>query len=103
MLFRSEIQAAVAAAGGASSIIVNTYNGHLFPGQTGLVEALGRLGVPMVVAALRNPYDLRCVPAHAAAVAAWDYSRLTMEALVPILRGEAAPRGKLPVALEGRA
>ena len=64
--------------------------------------ALGKLDIPMAAVALRNPYDLRYAPAHAAAVAAWDYSRLTLEALVPILTGEAKPQGRLPIALERR-
>jgi beta-N-acetylhexosaminidase len=81
---------------------VCTYNGHLFPGQRALVQALGALGIPMAQVALRNPYDLRCAPEGAAAVAAWDYAGPTLEALVPILSGEAIPTGRMPVALEGR-
>lgn len=95
-----EIRGAVDAARGHSSIFVNTYNGHLFPGQGALVRALGELGIPMAVVALRNPYDLREVPMGAAALAAWDYSAPTLEALVPILTGEAKAEGRLPVALE---
>lgn len=97
-----EIRAAVEAARGRSAILVNTYNGHLFPGQGALVRALGELGIPMAVVALRNPYDLRDTPPHAAALAAWDYSAPTLEALVPILTGEAKPQGRLPIALERR-
>lgn len=97
-----EIRAAAEAARGHSAIFVNTYNGHLFPGQGALVRALGELGIPMAVIALRNPYDLRETPPHAAAVAAWDYSLPTLEALVPILTGGARPQGTLPIALERR-
>jgi len=94
-----EVQAAVNAAKGHSSIIVGTCNGHFFPGQIALAEALGRLNIPMAVAALRNPYDLRYAPGHAAAIAAWDYSRPTLEALVPVLTGEVEPQGRLPISL----
>lgn len=85
---------------GCSAVFVNTYNAHLFPGQQALVQALGQLGVPMAVVALRNPYDLRSAPQEAAAVAAWDYSMATLEALAPILARQAAPLGTLPIALE---
>ena len=38
--------------------MLGTCNAHLKPGQLALMEALGALGKPMAVAALRNPYDL---------------------------------------------
>lgn len=98
-----EIRRAADAARGSTSIFVNTYNGHLFPGQLELVRALGELGVPMAVTALRDPYDLRHVPEGAAAVAAWDYAVPTLEVLAPILAGKSAPAGRLPVDLGGRS
>lgn len=98
----AEVRAAAGAARGHSSIFVGTYNGHLYPGQLALVKALGELNIPMAVVALRNPYDLRYVPEHAAGVAAWDYSYLTLDALVPILSGEVKPQGKMPISLEAR-
>ena len=97
------VSAAAEAAQGHSALFVNTYNGHLYPGQLALLDTLGRLGIPMAAVALRNPYDLCHAPAGAAAIAAWDYSQATLEALVPILAGEVKPTGTLPVSLEVRA
>ena len=97
-----EICAAVDAARGRSSIFVGTYNGHLYPGQMALVKALGELNIPMAVVALRNPYDLRDIPAHAAGIAAWDYSYLTLDTLIPVISGKVTPQGRLPIALERR-
>ena len=97
-----EIRSAVEASRGSSAIYVNTYNGHLFPGQLELVRAMGAQGIPMAVIALRNPYDLRYTPEGAAAIAAWDYSEPTLEVLAPILSGEAVPEGRLRVSLGGR-
>lgn len=97
-----EIRAAAEAARGHSAVFVNTYNGHLFPGQGALVRALAACGIPMAVIALRNPYDLRDVPVGAAAVAAWDYSPGTLEVLASVLTGQTVPAGRLPVALEAR-
>ncbi|MCI8401533.1 MAG: glycoside hydrolase family 3 protein [Lachnospiraceae bacterium] len=93
------VRTAVEAAKGHSAIFVNTYNGHLSPGQLTLVHELTGLGIPMAVIALRNPYDLRNLPQSVAAIAAWDYSRPTLEALAPILSGEQAAEGKMPIAL----
>lgn len=98
-----EVRSAVDAARGSTSVFVDTYNGHLFPGQQELVRALGALGLPMVHVALRDPYDLRWTPEGAAAVAAWDYAGPTLDALVPILSGKSVPAGRMPVALEARS
>lgn len=95
-----EIAAAAAAARGHSALFVNTYNGHMYPGQMALVKALGETGIPMAVVALRNPYDLKAAPAHAAAIAAWDYTPMTLRALAPVLRGERKATGKMPVKLD---
>lgn len=95
----AEIARAVEAARGASCILLATYNAHLRPGQRALMEALGRLPVPMAVVALRNPYDLAAAPARAAAVAAWEYTAQSLEALVPYLRGEKPFTGQIPVSL----
>ena len=96
---RDEIAKAVSCASGCSCIVVGTYNGHLFEGQMQLVRELGKLDLPMIVTALRNPYDLKHLPEHAAGVAAWDYSMMTMELLVPVLIGKKVPTGKLPVTI----
>lgn len=94
-----EIVAAVKAAQGHSALFVNTYNGHMYPGQMALVKALGETGIPMAVVALRNPYDLKEVPPHAAAIAAWDYTPMTLKALAPVLSGARKATGKMPVKL----
>lgn len=98
-----EIERAATEAAGHSAIFVNTYNGHLFPGQMALVRRLTQLHIPMAVVALRNPYDLREIPPEVAAIAAWDYSRHTLEVLVPILAGKEQPQGHMPIDLGGTA
>ena len=95
-----QIAAAVQGAAGASAVVVNTYNGHLFPGQQALVQALGALGTPMAAVALRDPYDLRDAPAHAALIAAWDYTPATLRLLAPVLAGKRPAPGRLPVELD---
>ena len=84
---------------GHTSIVVNTYNGHLYDGQMKLVKAMSDMNIPMILIALRNPYDLRDLPSHVAGIAAWDYSNETLAALVPFVTGKKTPTGKLPCKL----
>ncbi len=93
----AEIANAVSAAAGSSCIILGTCNAHIKPGQLKLMRALGELGKPMVVVALRNPYDLLSLPEHAAGVAAWEYTSRSLEALVPFLQGKLEFVGRMPL------
>ena len=63
---------------------------HLFLLQRApLAAALAEKGVPMTVAALRNPYDLPLMPENAALFAAFDYSRDSLAALADVFSGGA--------------
>ena len=70
--------------------MLGTYNGHILQGQLRLAKALAATGLPMILVALRNPYDLRNMPDHVAALAGWEYTR-------PLLNGTSRPTGKLPL------
>lgn len=94
-----EIRTILEAAEGADSIIISTYNAHLQPGQSELVETLSEKGVPTAVVALRNPYDLADLPKGVTGIAAWDNSVMTLEILEEVLRGEWKPAGRMPVRL----
>ena len=99
----AEIAHVAAMAQSCSCIVLNTYNGHLRPGQLKLMRALGELNLPMICVALRDPYDLTTLPTHACGLAAYEYSRDSLEALAKVLRGELTPQGRLSVTLEGNA
>ena len=94
----AEIQQAVAQAKAFDSIVMSTCNGHLFPGQLALARALAELGKPMMVVALRNPYDIPALPDCACKLACYDYSVPALKALAAVFRGEKAT-GVSPVAL----
>lgn len=94
----AEIDAIAAKAAGHSCLVLGTYNGHILKGQLGLARALAATGLPMIVVALRNPYDLAGLPAHVAALAAWEYTPAMFRALWPVLCGETPPQGRLPLA-----
>lgn len=78
----------------ASAIAAATYNGHVKRGQLKLVRALAELGKPMLVAALRNPYDLGCLSENllqrgVCGIAAYEYSNSVLSCITDILkRGE---------------
>lgn len=95
----AEIAAIAEEAGKHSSLVMSSYNGHLFAGQVKLIRTLGALGVPMALVALRNPYDLKFAPESAAKIAAWDYSPMTLEIVAEVLAGKWIPTGQMPVGL----
>lgn len=96
---QEEIDKALEMAKHASSIVIGTYNGHLQPGQGELIKALSKEKVPVMVVALRNPYDLEGLAENVTGIAAWDNSLMTLEVLEEMFRGEWKPEGRLPIQL----
>lgn len=95
-----EIARAVRASNSASCIVLGTVNAHLKPGQRCLMEALMGTGAPMIVAALRDPYDLAALPEGVCGFACYDYAPESLAALAKVFTGELVPAGRLPVAFE---
>ncbi len=95
----SEIEKVVNDAKNHTSIVMNTYNGHLHPQQMLLMQKLAQTGIPMAVIALRNPYDLRNLPKHVWAIAAYEYTTPIVSAVADVLNGKLQPSGKLPITL----
>ncbi|WP_328476007.1 glycoside hydrolase family 3 protein [Actinoplanes sp. NBC_00393] len=65
--------------------------------QQALVAALLGTGKPVVVVAVRNPYDIAYLPGVTSYLATYSYTGVAMESLAKVLTGAVAPRGKLPV------
>ncbi|MEU9251322.1 glycoside hydrolase family 3 N-terminal domain-containing protein [Streptomyces sp. NPDC048270] len=94
---------AAAAAPGHAAVLVCTYNvpeGES-PQRT-LVADLVATGVPVVVVAIRNPYDPARLPACAAEVATYTWTDVEMRAAARVLTGAVRPAGRLPVPVPGR-
>ncbi|MFF4367482.1 glycoside hydrolase family 3 protein [Streptomyces sp. NPDC001594] len=94
---------AVAAAPGCAAVLVCTYNvpeGES-PQRT-LVADLVATGVPVVLVAVRNPYDPARLPACAAEVATYTWTDVEMRAAARVLTGARRPAGRLPVPVPGR-
>jgi beta-N-acetylhexosaminidase len=82
-------------------VVVATQDARRHPDQAETVKWLAAGGFPLVVIALRTPYDLLAFPEVDTYVAAYGFCRVTLEAVVKLLWGEIPPRGKLPVELPG--
>jgi beta-N-acetylhexosaminidase len=67
--------------------------------QTRLVKALLATGKPVVVAAVRNPYDVASFPDAPTVLDTYGYTADQTESLVRVLFGEVNPRGRLPVSI----
>ena len=66
-------------------------------GQKKLVQALLATGKPVVVVAVRDPYDIAYLPGVKTYLATYSYSPVAIESAVRVIVGEVAPSGKLPV------
>jgi len=66
-------------------------------GQKKLVAALLATGRPVVVVAVRDPYDIAYLPVVKTYLATYSYSPVAIESAVRVITGEVAPTGKLPV------
>jgi beta-N-acetylhexosaminidase len=92
-----DMERVLAASKGKKTVVFGTYNGHLFKGQLDILNRLCREHGNVVAVALRNPYDLGMVDENAAAIATYEYTPLSLETLVSVLKGEIKPSGKLCV------
>jgi len=108
----AQIDAAVAAAAGKDLVVIPTNNawqinpatGQPTPAavaQTKLVKALLATEVPVIVTAMRNPYDVTSFPEAATVLDTYGYTSHQLESLVRVLYGEVNPSGKLPVEIPG--
>jgi beta-N-acetylhexosaminidase len=94
-----ELDNVLQAAKYCEQIVVVTYNADVSLGQTELVRKLAETGKSLIVAAVRNPFDLNAFPQVNAYVACYENRPLAMKALARIITGEAEPTGKLPVTI----
>ncbi|MEU6315970.1 glycoside hydrolase family 3 protein [Streptomyces sp. NPDC047014] len=94
---------AVAAAPGHAAVLVCTYNVPEGDSpQRTLVAELIATGVPVVLVAIRNPYDPARLPDCAAELATYCWTDVELRAAARVLAGAARPRGRLPVPVPGR-
>lgn len=99
----AQIASAVAAAQGKDYAVVTTMKAwdtavtDKGAGQQKLVKALQDSGVPTIVVATRDPYDIAYLPGTATYLATFSYNAVSMESAARVITGAVAPTGKLPV------
>jgi beta-N-acetylhexosaminidase len=72
----------------------NAVNG---PGQMNLVKALVATGKPVIVASVRDAYDIGYFPEVSTYLVTYGYTPASLESLTKVLFGELNPKGRLPV------
>lgn len=98
---QSDITAICDAADHSDMVIIGTDNAFTFQQQVQLIKRLEESGKPLIVIALRGPYDFSSFPEVPVFIAAYEPSTAAMRAAVDILFGKVEPKGKLPVTLPG--
>jgi len=84
---------------GYDRVVFGSINAWRFPEQVDLVRALEAAGAPLVLIALRDPYDLALFPEGTLTLASCSTEPVVMRALAEVLAGLAEPVGHLPVNL----
>ncbi|QKW08807.1 glycoside hydrolase family 3 C-terminal domain-containing protein [Streptomyces sp. NA04227] len=97
---QADIDRALAAAEGQDAVVVATYNVGAGSGQRALVDALAAKGLPVVVVAVRNPYDVARLPSADAVLAAYSWTDVEVRAAARVIAGAAEPEGRLPVPVQ---
>ena len=99
----SAIASAVAAAADKDAVVVTTMKAwdtkvtDPKAGQQRLVQQLLATGKPVIVVAVRDPYDIAYLPGVKTYLATYSYSPVAVESAVRLITGDVAPSGKLPV------
>lgn len=87
--------------GDYSLAIVGTINAFSEPQQAALVREISKFGVPIVVAALRLPYDLMVFPEVKTYACTYSILEPSIRALAACLFGRRKFQGHLPVTIPG--
>ncbi|MGO1974015.1 MAG: glycoside hydrolase family 3 protein [Propionibacteriaceae bacterium] len=96
----AEIDAAVAAAEDSDVTVVLTNGVSATSTQKDLVAALDATDTHLVVAAVRNPYDINQLPEVDNFIATYSYAAPALTSLAKVITGEIGPRGTLPVDIQ---
>lgn len=97
-----QIQEAVSRSADADVILVTAYTANTNNAQQNLVKSLLAEGKPVVVASMRNPYDLSVFPNIDANILTYGNEDVSVKALARALVGEINPSGQLPVTIPGQ-
>jgi beta-N-acetylhexosaminidase len=99
----ADIAAVRERAGQYDLLVAGTLNASGEPGQQALVRELLKTGVPLIVVAMRLPYDLAAFPEAPTYVCTYGILESSMQALAKALFGQIEMEGCLPVSIPGIA
>lgn len=85
---------------GIERVVVSTYSALLNPSQIEVVKKLQAAKVPLIVLAIRNPYDLQSFPEVSTYLTTYDYSKANLLVAAEILTGKRTALGVLPISLQ---
>ncbi|WP_322972528.1 glycoside hydrolase family 3 protein [Pseudalkalibacillus salsuginis] len=95
----TQIANAVQQAADKDTVIVTAYSANLNNAQQRFVKELMETGKEVVVASMRNPYDIIAFPDVHANVVTYGFRDVSVKALAKVIAGEVNPTGKLPVTI----
>ncbi len=96
---REQRQSALSMGRDGRPVIIAVADASRFSKQVELVEAFAKTASPVIVVAIRTPYDLEAMPEGPTLLASYGLNAPSLDALLDVLRGEALPQGRLPVTL----
>ncbi len=82
-------------------IVIGTINAFNQEGQAMLVREVQKLNIPMIVVALRLPYDLAAFPEVPTYLCTYGILEPSMRALAKAVFGHGEMTGRLPVSIPG--
>jgi beta-N-acetylhexosaminidase len=94
---QATIDQSVAQAQASDVTVVTTNAAWNSTAQQNLVKALLATGKPVIVASVRDAYDIGYFPDAKNYLVTYGYTPASLEALTKVLFGEISPHGKLPV------
>ncbi len=95
----TKIAEAVALADASDQVVVATNKAWSSAGQKTLVTRLLATGKPVVVVAVRDPYDIAYFTGAPTYLATYSTTAISVESLTRVLFGEVQPAGLLPVSI----
>lgn len=99
----TEIQNIVDQTEKSSSIVLCLYNAYMYEEQKKLWKALRKTGKPMLLIALRSPYDFMFLDEEEKGICIFEYTEKAIDSLISCLRREAVPSGIMPINLPHRS
>lgn len=94
-----EVAQAIGLAQGCDALLLVTRNASLIPRQFEVARLLATVGVPVIHAAARTPYDAGIVSSAVATLLTYSDAEVSLQALVDVLAGRASAGGRSPVTL----